>query len=223
MFSQVPWAAVAATAIIYFASLIFYRLFLHPLAKFPRPTLAAITRYYEGYFNVILNGQYTFKIAQLHQQYGPIMRISPYKLHIDDLAYYEKLYQQDGRWNKYDWSYDAFGSPETAICTVDHDMHRRRRAPLGPFFSKASVASRQDMIQGFADKLCGRLLQLEGSTANITAAIGAFTQDVAMQFVLARDQRNLEHEDFSAAMTSILRKWICSRTEPPVSCPLGLL
>lgn len=206
MLRQVPWAAVAATALVYFASLVFYRLFLHPLAKFPGPRIAAITRYYEGYFDVVLNGQYTFKIAQLHQQYGPIVRISPYELHIDDPAYYDKLYRQEGRWNKYDWSYDAFGAPASAICTVDHDMHRRRRAPLNPFFSRLSVAARQGVIQGLANKLCNRFVRLEGSTVNITAAISAFTRDVAMQFVLAKDYRNLEHEDFRADMTNVLRK-----------------
>lgn len=206
---QVPWAAVAATALVYFASLIFYRLFLHPLAKFPGPKLAAITRYYEGYFDVILNGQYTFKIALLHQQYGPIVRISPHELHIDDRAYYENLYRQEGRWNKYEWSYDAFGAPASTICTIDHDMHKRRRAPLNAFFSKANVASRQGMIQGLADKLCSRLVRLEGSTVNITAAISAFTRDVAMQFVLGKDYRNLEQGDFGGDMTNVLRKWCC--------------
>lgn len=206
---QIPWAAVAITALVYFASLIFYRLFLHPLAKFPGPKLAAITRYYEGYFDVVLNGQYTFKIAQLHERYGPIVRISPYELHINDPAYFEKLYRQDGRWNKYDWAYDAFGAPMSAICTIDHEMHKRRRAPLNMFFSKANVASRQGIVQGLADKLCSRFSQLEGSTVDITAAISAFTRDVAMQFVLAKDYQNLEHENFSADMTNVLRMEPC--------------
>lgn len=68
--SLLSWRHVATTAAIYLGSLIFYRLFLHPLAKFPGPKLAAITRYYEAYYDVVQNGQYTFKIAQLHKQYG---------------------------------------------------------------------------------------------------------------------------------------------------------
>ena len=47
-----------------------YRLFFHPLAQFPGPRLAALTRLYEAFYDVVQNGQYTFKIAELHKIYG---------------------------------------------------------------------------------------------------------------------------------------------------------
>lgn len=66
------WQILATSFFVYLASLVFYRLLLHPLAKFPGPKLAAVTRYYEGYHDVVRNGQYTFRIAEMHQQYGMI-------------------------------------------------------------------------------------------------------------------------------------------------------
>lgn len=126
------------------------------------------------------------------------MRISPYELHISDPSYYEKLYCQDGRWNKYDWAYDAFGAPMS-------DLHRRRRAPLSPFFSKANVARRQELIQGLAGKLCERLDGSRGSAVNISTAISAFTRDVATQFVLGKTNHNLDNEDFGADITNVLQ------------------
>lgn len=36
------------------------------------------------YYDIWLGGQYTFKIIELHKQYGPIIRISPWELHISD-------------------------------------------------------------------------------------------------------------------------------------------
>lgn len=39
---------------------------------------------YEAYYDLILGGQYTFKIIELHKKYGPIIRISPWELHISD-------------------------------------------------------------------------------------------------------------------------------------------
>lgn len=62
--------AVAA----YYATLAFYRLFLDPLARFPGPKAAAVSRWYEAYYDVFLGGKYTFKIAQLHKEYGKLPR-----------------------------------------------------------------------------------------------------------------------------------------------------
>lgn len=47
-----------------------YRLFLSPLANIPGPTLAALTSWYECYYDVIKPGQYVWKIKELHKQYG---------------------------------------------------------------------------------------------------------------------------------------------------------
>lgn len=66
------WRYVVATIIAYYVTLAFYRLYLHPLARFPGPRLAAISTWYEGYYDIYQGGQYTFKIAQLHKQYGMV-------------------------------------------------------------------------------------------------------------------------------------------------------
>lgn len=71
------WTKIAVTIVAYYASLALYRLFLHPLAQFPGPKLAAISRYYEAYYDLILSGQYTPKIAELHKQYGILTSEGP--------------------------------------------------------------------------------------------------------------------------------------------------
>lgn len=60
----------ALSFLFYLISLAIYRLFFHPLAQFPGPKLAAITRYYEAYYDVWKNGRYIFKIGEMHQKYG---------------------------------------------------------------------------------------------------------------------------------------------------------
>lgn len=67
------WRRVIITIVVYIGSVALYRLFLHPLARFPGPKLAAVTRWYEGYYDVIQNGQYTFKIAEMHKKYGKVI------------------------------------------------------------------------------------------------------------------------------------------------------
>jgi hypothetical protein len=68
--SLLSWGNVVGAIVAYYGTLVFYRLFLHPLARFPGPRLAAISRWYEGYYDVVQRGQYTLKIAELHKKYG---------------------------------------------------------------------------------------------------------------------------------------------------------
>lgn len=65
-----PLAVAAVVGIAYFVARALYRLFFHPLAAFPGPKLAAVTTFYEAYYEIVLNGQYGRKISQLHDKYG---------------------------------------------------------------------------------------------------------------------------------------------------------
>ena len=60
--------------ILYCCGVMVYRLYLSPLAKFPGPKLAAITTWYETYFELFkgIGGQYTFQIEKMHKQYGTL-------------------------------------------------------------------------------------------------------------------------------------------------------
>jgi hypothetical protein len=58
------------TLILYLTGLIVYRLYLSPLSEFPGPKLAALSNWYEFYYDVVLHGKFTFQIQKLHQQFG---------------------------------------------------------------------------------------------------------------------------------------------------------
>ncbi|KAI1778090.1 trichodiene oxygenase [Hypoxylon cercidicola] len=209
MFKMNVFAAVVASGVVFVATIVFYRLFLHPLAIFPGPKLAAATRGFEAYYDVVRKGQYTFKIAELHKKYGPIVRISPYELHVSDPGFYEKIYTREGRWDKYAWTYDAFGAPLSTICAIDHNVHRRRRAAVNPFFSKASVAAKSDIIQQLVDKLCSRFDEFadDSNTArlSLSAAISALTRDVSTTFILGKSYDNLGVKNFNAEIATMFQ------------------
>lgn len=58
--------APGAAFFVYMASLYLYRLFLHPLANYPGPKLAAATNWYEFYYDMIQQGAFTHHIKALH-------------------------------------------------------------------------------------------------------------------------------------------------------------
>jgi hypothetical protein len=61
---------LAICFLIYIASLYTYRIFFHPLAQFPGPKLSAISNWYEFYYDVVQQGNFTFHIQELHERYG---------------------------------------------------------------------------------------------------------------------------------------------------------
>lgn len=67
-FSVLPLAAISI--LIYWITLAVYRLFFHKLSAFPGPKLAALSKWYEFYFDVYLGGKFVFKLDELHKQYG---------------------------------------------------------------------------------------------------------------------------------------------------------
>lgn len=63
------WPRLGLPLVVYFVTLVFSS-FIHPLSGFPGPKLAAVSRWYGAYYDVVQNGQYTFKITKLHKEYG---------------------------------------------------------------------------------------------------------------------------------------------------------
>lgn len=63
---------LVGVCVLYAAGLAIYRLYLSPLAAFPGPKLAAVTAWYETYFELVNNGggHFTFEIMRMHEKYG---------------------------------------------------------------------------------------------------------------------------------------------------------
>lgn len=80
IYGRAALGLVALTA-SYSAALMIYRLFFSPLAGFPGPKIAAVTGYYESFYDIVLNGQYVFKINDMHEKYGQsTRRLNPNKI-----------------------------------------------------------------------------------------------------------------------------------------------
>ncbi|OGE49760.1 hypothetical protein PENARI_c020G06576 [Penicillium arizonense] len=72
------------SAVAYNLVMIIYRLHFHSLSRFPGPRLAAATGLYEIYFSAWGPGFFENEIDQMHQRYGPVVRITPDEVHVQE-------------------------------------------------------------------------------------------------------------------------------------------
>ncbi|KXH65636.1 hypothetical protein CSAL01_06716 [Colletotrichum salicis] len=184
------------------------RLYFSPISHVPGPRLAALTQLYEFYYDIVLGGQYTFKIIELHRQYGPVVRISPWEVHVGDPEFFSELYTGPGRVReKWGFYTQQFGSPESALATVNHDHHKLRRAALNPFFSTQTVRKLQPVIEERVDALLDRLLELSQRSKeplDVMYPFSAFTNDVINEYSFARSDHLIEDETFGKVVTDNL-------------------
>lgn len=67
-----------ASIVIFTTILAVWRLYLSPLAKIPGPKLAALTQWYETYFEIVKGdgGQFLFECRKWHEKYGMCVFLS---------------------------------------------------------------------------------------------------------------------------------------------------
>lgn len=69
MYTALLGSAAVLTTLYTLYGLI-YRLYFSPLAKYPGPKLAAATRWYEFYYDVMKRNRFSWQIQKMHDQYG---------------------------------------------------------------------------------------------------------------------------------------------------------
>ncbi|TLD09930.1 hypothetical protein PgNI_05135, partial [Pyricularia grisea] len=200
---MLPRAAAVLT--IYWMLIYIYRITLHPLAKIPGPKLAGMTFWYELYYDLYPHRcRYLFKIRELHERYGPIVRINPIHVHINDPDYIDEIYTAGNkrRRNRDPWFLHiskAGMMTWSLLHTEDHDLHRIRRAALAPFFSRRAIVALQGLIIDKIERLCCRFSELHqsGEVVDITYAMAALTMDVISAYSLGIDTDCLGKPDWS--------------------------
>ncbi|CZR51378.1 related to cytochrome P450 CYP3/CYP5/CYP6/CYP9 subfamilies [Phialocephala subalpina] len=201
-FAARPSIAVVIAAILvwvsYLLGLAFYRLTLHPLSRFPGPKLAALTKWYEFYYDVVAQGQFTFQIQKLHKKYGPIVRITPWELHIEDSSHFDELYSLKARYDKYEWMAGRFGANTMTFTTAKSDLHAIRRAPLNPMFSKRSIAKFEPVIRDKVELMVKGITKAKnnGDVLVLSNAFDAFAGDVITEYCFGFCYNHLESAGF---------------------------
>ncbi len=64
------FVSIVKTFGAYYLLVLIYRLCFHPLSRYPGPTLAAMSSWYEFYFDVVKRGRFLWEIEKMHEEYG---------------------------------------------------------------------------------------------------------------------------------------------------------
>lgn len=144
-----------------------------------------------------------------------MVRIRPDLLHVDDPAFAEAMYTQSPRQRRgrYKTTLQIMQAPGSILATRDHDLHRRRRAVLGPFFSQQNVRRLVEPVVN--DALANLLRRMEGwgregaKPVRLNRPFRAATADIINAYALGAAgggarMRCLDMEDCIAAFFDVM-------------------
>lgn len=139
---------------------------------------------------------------------GPIIRISPWELHVNDSEWNEP-YKISSRVNKYHWYYRFVGSSEAAFGTSDHELHRIRRKAQQAYFTLDSVSRFDPALNNITSKLCKRLEEFKGTgqPVKLSDAFRCLATDVVTEFSFQKNYGVLDLPDFGAAFQKTFREF----------------
>ncbi|KAI1319321.1 cytochrome P450 [Xylariaceae sp. FL0255] len=197
-----PWYSAIGSFVAYEIALSIYRLYLSPLAAIPGPKLAALSYLYESYHEIVLGGQYFKRVAQMHRQYGPIVRVTPNEVHWNDPNFIDVVYPATGRkTDKPSWFAQRNGTPYSIVSTLEHDLHRRRRNALNAFFSVGSIRRLEPIMKKYMTQIISRMERAGevGEIIQMHPIFRACASDVITEYAFGECSRFMQQPDFGRA------------------------
>lgn len=140
---------------------------------------------------------------------GPIVRVRPDVLHVNDPSFINELYSQSPkkRRERHDSFADMISLEGSMLATRGHEEHRKRRAALNPFFSQQNVRKLEPVIHQSLMDLLHRMSgwAKDGSPVKILVGLRAATKDIIHSYAFGdAPTRFLEMEDCNAPFFKVL-------------------
>ncbi|KAF4611795.1 hypothetical protein D9613_003715 [Agrocybe pediades] len=178
--------AVLLSSIVFIAtllgSIVAYRLsFFHPLAKYPGPILCRITKLWGAW--IAWNGKPHIYYKQLHDKYGPIVRIGPNELSVIDTNLIHSIFGMpkgpmwDGRRIL---PSKNFNKQNSLTSVRDLRRHAELRKPWNNAFKPSAIASYEEMLRVHAEQFIQKLSELcqsKSGSIDLAMWINYFTFD----------------------------------------------
>ncbi|KAK1218250.1 hypothetical protein PQX77_014623 [Marasmius sp. AFHP31] len=193
---------VATLCLVYLTAITIqaiHRVFLHSLRKFPGPWVAAATHYYRAYYDIVKGGAWTEHMVELHERYGPVVRVSPSELHFSDPKAFDDIHVVPKPLKDHHF-YRALATQDAIVTIIDPKEASKRRVRVGSYFSRRAVLQLEQTIQKNINKLIARLTSEPYSgdrPADLLYAYRATTMDIIMSYLFAQEFGALDYPGFA--------------------------
>lgn len=176
---------VAASAFLLAA--VVRRVYFHALTRFPGPKLAAATYWYAAYYEVRKDGGFVEHIAELHKQYGPVVRTGPNDLHFNEPRAYSDIYSE--RFPKDPKLYGALHQDRSLFGMTDPRQAKIRRDIMSPLFSRRAILNLKPVVLQKVETLVSAVLayQKTGEPVNMHRAYRSATLDIIIGYCFGTD------------------------------------
>jgi hypothetical protein len=146
---------ISAGIVLYYITKIIYNLYMHPLSKYPGPKSWVVSRI--PYLICMNSGKLPFKIKELHDEYGPIVRLSASELSFNDTRAWKDIYNRKDMLRPPQWGARPPGVKTYNVISAPAPDHARFGKAINPAFSEKATKEYEPLIRSYFDKLIARL------------------------------------------------------------------
>ncbi|KAI0102624.1 cytochrome P450 monooxygenase-like protein [Nemania sp. FL0031] len=149
-----------ATICVYWVQRCIYRLYFHPLARFPGPRLAAVSDLW--YAKMYTGGRPPFQLLEAHRKYGDIVRIAPNELSFATPQSYHDIYGHTSKGKKRFLKTEFYDLGEIPRVTTarDPEVHARQRKAMAHAFSGKALRDQEILVHEYMDLFIRQLQNL---------------------------------------------------------------
>ncbi|KAJ5356144.1 Cytochrome P450 [Penicillium concentricum] len=159
-----------------YASMLFYRAFLHRLSRFPGPFLARLSNFHVTFLSARKLQLYE-ETEKLHEQYGDYVRLGPTELSITDPRAVKAIYSSSAKVTKGPW-YTVL-EPRVSLQMVrNKQVHAQRRKAWDQGFSTRALRDYEPRVSYYTEQLIQVIEREVGNQINMAQWFNYYSFDV---------------------------------------------
>ncbi|KAI0106404.1 cytochrome P450 [Nemania sp. FL0031] len=210
---------IFAAAVSYVTIRSFWRLYFHPLSKFPGPKTAAISDVWYAYHS--LRGRWPWAVEEALRKYGDVVRIAPNELVFatpralsDIYNSHEKHLERFVKTQINNHGNDKHGG---IIWEWDPVRHREVAKKLAPAFSGRALQAKEPTLHRYVDLFVERVEAVGGKPLSLPTWVNWICVDISAEMAYNRQMNALKNMQdppyltllagFSKALIVIQTSW----------------